>query len=127
MERRAGLTCEEFQSNASRSNPVIRSVLPATILSSLVISAALAAPISPNVQVNQFSSNNLDLVGYYNKNYYNNKKYYKHHGYNDKPRYYKGGGPYYYGGRHYGHRYYARPSGWQTLGCFAAGPVWYCP
>ena len=50
---------------------MIRSVLPATILSSLVISAALAAPISPNVQVNQFSSNNLTQVGYYNKNYYN--------------------------------------------------------
>src|SRR5262245_41254463 len=25
------------------------------------------------------------------------------------------------------HRYYARPPGWQTLGCFAAGPAWYCP
>jgi hypothetical protein len=103
---------------------VIRSVLPATILSSLIISVALAAPISPNMQVNQFSSNNLAQVGYYNKNYYKNKKYY--HGYNDKPRYYKGS-RYYHGGRYWGHRYYARPSGWQTLGCVAVGPVWYCP
>ena len=49
---------------------MIRSILPATILSSLVISAAWAAPISPNLQVNQFSSTNLAQVGYYDKNYY---------------------------------------------------------
>jgi hypothetical protein len=106
---------------------VIRSILPATILSSLVISAAWAAPISPNLQVNQFSSTNLAQVGYYDKNYYKNKKYYKHHGYNyyDKPRY--GGPRYYRGGRYWGHRYSYRPPGWQTLGCVAVGPVWYCP
>ncbi len=100
---------------------MIKSILPATILSSLVISAAWAAPISPN-QVNEYSSTNLVHVGYYDKKYYKkNKKYYKDHGY------YHGGPRYYHGGRYYGHRYYARPPGWQTLGCFAAGPVWYCP
>ena len=105
---------------------MIRSILPATLLSSLVISGVWAAPISPS-PVNEFSSSNLVHVGYYDKKYYKNKKYYKHHGYyNDKPRYHKGS-RYYHGGRYWGHRYYARPSGWQTLGCVAVGPAWYCP
>jgi hypothetical protein len=99
---------------------MIRSILPAAIVSSLVISAAWAAPILPLSQVNQFS--NLAQVGYYDKKYYKNKKYYKHQGYYGKP--YK---KYYHGGRYWGHRYSYRPSGWQTLGCVAVGPVWYCP
>jgi hypothetical protein len=87
----------------------------------LVMSAAWAAPVSPPSQVSQFNSTNLVQVGY-DKKYYKNKKYYKHHGYYEKP--YK---KYYHGGRYWGHRYYARPYGWQTLGCVAVGPVWYCP
>ena len=105
---------------------MIRSILPATLLSSLVISGVWAAPISPN-PLNEFSSSTLVHVGYYDKKYHKDKKYYKHHGYyNDKPRYHKGS-RYYHGGRYWGHRYYARPSGWQTLGCVAVGPAWYCP
>lgn len=105
---------------------MIKSISTAALLSSLVISGVWAAPISPK-PINEVSSSNLVHVGYYDKKYYKNKKYYKHHGYyNDKPRYYKGS-RYYHGGRYWGHRYYARPSGWQTLGCVAVGPVWYCP
>jgi hypothetical protein len=36
-------------------------------------------------------------------------------------------GRYWHGGRYWGHRYSYRPYGWQTLGCVAVGPVWYCP
>ena len=105
---------------------MIRSILPAALLSSLVISGVWAAPISPK-PINEVSSSNLVHVGYYDKKYHKNKKYYKHHGYyNYKPRYHKGS-RYYHGGRYWGHRYYARPSGWQTLGCVLVGPVWYCP
>jgi hypothetical protein len=32
-----------------------------------------------------------------------------------------------YHGRYWGHRYSYRPHGWQTMGCIAAGPIWYCP
>ncbi len=36
-------------------------------------------------------------------------------------------GKYYYGNRYWGHRYVARPYNWQTIGCVAVGPFWYCP
>ena len=103
---------------------MIRSILPATILSSMVISAAWALPVSPtSSNVNQLRS--IDFVQIGDKKYYKeNKKYYKH-----SDKYY--GKPYnnryYHGGRYWGHRYSYRPPGWQTLGCVAVGPVWYCP
>lgn len=100
---------------------MIRSIMPATILSSLVISTAWAVPVSSTSPAHQSAATNIINVGYYYKNqkkYYKaEKKYYNKH-YDNK---------YYYGGRYWGHRYYARPPGWQALGCFAAGPVWYCP
>ena len=105
---------------------MIRSILPATLVSLLLISAAWAAPISPTSQVSQFNSTNLAQVGYYDKKYYKNKNYYKHHGYYGNPYKYKNRN-YYHGGRYWGHRYSYRPYGWQTLGCVAVGPVWYCP
>ena len=102
---------------------MIKTILPATLLSSLLISTAFALPLSPTSHEKTATSpTTLDIITntiitepkeilqsrkeVHNK-YYDNK--------------------YYYGGRYYGHRYYARPPGWQTLGCFAAGPVWYCP
>jgi hypothetical protein len=58
---------------------MIRSILPATVLSSMMISTALAWPI-PLAETNQPSATNLVQVGYYDKKY-NNKKYnYKHKG-----------------------------------------------
>jgi len=93
-------------------------MLPATLLSSLLISSALALPLSPAPP--ERPAHNIINVGSYDKNYYKNqKKYYKSQNKYDNR--------YYYHGRYWGHRYYARPPGWQTLGCFAAGPVWYCP
>jgi hypothetical protein len=55
---------------------VIRSILPATILSSMVISAAWALPVSPtSSNVNQLRS--IDFVQIGDKKYYKeNKKYY---------------------------------------------------
>jgi len=97
-------------------------ILYGTILSSLLISTAFALPFSPTSE-QQTASNHIN-IGYYNKNYKNQKNYYKAEKKNYNQHY---NNKYYYGGRAYGHRYYARPPGWQTLGCFAAGPVWYCP
>jgi hypothetical protein len=97
---------------------VIKSILPATILSSLVISAAWGLPIPRTPEVNQASATNLTQVG--EKKYYKKEKnYYKA----EKKHYQK----YHHGGKYWGHRYSYRPPGWQVLGCVAAGPVWYCP
>jgi hypothetical protein len=104
---------------------VFRSILPATILSSLVISAVWAAPISTASQFNQLNSTNLTQVGDSNKKYYKNNKYYKDKNYKYYGKSYNKN--YYHGGRYWGHRYSYRPPGWQTLGCVAVGPVWYCP
>ena len=55
---------------------MIKSILPATFLSSLLISTAWALPIPPTPEVNQASATNLTQVG--EKKYYKSeKKYYK--------------------------------------------------
>jgi hypothetical protein len=105
---------------------MIRSILSAAVLSLMVVSAAWAWPASPTTQLTPVASTDLVQIGYHgggHKNY--NKKYnYKH--YNNHYNYH-GGGRYHYGNRYWGHRYNYRPYGWQTLGCIAVGPVWYCP
>jgi hypothetical protein len=105
---------------------MIRSILPAIILSSLVLSTAWALP-GRTPQVNQAGATNLIQIGekqYYKKQYYKaekEKQYYKKQ-YKAEKHY-----NYHHGGRYWGHRYTYRPPGWQVLGCVAAGPVWYCP
>jgi hypothetical protein len=94
---------------------VFRSILPATVLCSCVISGAWALPISATPAKHP-SATNVTQVGYYDKK---QKKYYK-----AEKKYYK---KYYHGGKYWGHRYSYRPPGWQALGCVAVGPVWYCP
>ena len=102
---------------------MIKSILPATFLSSLLISTAWALPIPPTPEVNQASATNLTQVG--EKKYYKSeKKYYraeKKH-YQAEKKYYQ---KYHHGGKYWGHRYSYRPRG--AIGCVAAGPVWYCP
>ena len=44
-----------------------------------------------------------------------------------KSRYYKGRTHRYRNPPRGWHRYSRRPSFWQTRGCIAIGPVWYCP
>ena len=101
-------------------------VLPAAILSLTLVSAAWASPALLTTQ--QVKSPDIVKVGdykKYNKNYNKNKnwkygnKYYKNK--------YKYDGRYWHGGKYWGHRYNYRPYGWQTLGCVAVGPLWYCP
>ena len=52
---------------------MIRFILPAALLSSLVISGVWAAPVSPNV-ANEFRSSEIVHAGYYDKKYYKDKK-----------------------------------------------------
>jgi hypothetical protein len=86
---------------------VIKSILPAIILSSLVISTAWALPIPPTTQVNQASATNLTQVG--EKKYYKKEKnYYKA----EKKHYNK----YRHGGKYWGHRYSYRPPGCHAVG-----------
>jgi hypothetical protein len=99
-------------------------VLPAAIVSMALLSAAWASPAPLPTQ--QVKSPNIIDVGYKgDKKYYKNKnwKYGSKH-YKNK---YKYGGHYWHGGKYWGHRYNYRPYGWQTLGCVAVGPIWYCP
>jgi hypothetical protein len=96
---------------------MIKAILPATLLSLMLIPAAWAWPISPTTQIDQPTSN-LVQVGYKGHHGY---KHYNHH------YAYKNYGRYHYGNRYWGHRYYARPYNWQTIGCIAVGPIWYCP
>jgi hypothetical protein len=116
-----------------------RVVLTATVLSLAVVSAVWAAPFPSSTQ--QLRSPDIVDVGYkgdkkYNKNknwkygnnknwkYGNNKNWKYGNKYRHKNRY---AGNYWHGGRYWGHRYSYRPYGWQTLGCVAVGPIWYCP
>lgn len=105
-----------------------RSILPAIILSLSLASAAWALPASPNPAQNQFKSTNLVEVGYKDKEDYKGYKrnYSKNYNWN-KHRHNNYAGTYRYGNRYWGHRYNYRPYGWQTLGCIAVGPIWYCP
>ena len=95
---------------------MIKLILPATFLSSLLISTAWALPIPPTPHVNQVSATNLIQVG--EKKYYKKEKQY----YKAEKKHYK---KYHHGGKYYGNRYSYRPRG--AIGCVAAGPVWYCP
>lgn len=103
-----------------------RSILPVIILSLSLASAAWALPTSP--AQNQFKSTNLVEVGYKGKGDYKGHKgnYSKNYNWN-KHRHNQYAGRYHYGNRYWGHRYDYRPYGWQTLGCIAVGPIWYCP
>ena len=103
---------------------MIRTIFPAILMSSILISTALALPVSTTIK--EHKAENLTIIGYNYDKHYNKqqKKYYK----NERKYYNKHyDNRYYYGGRYWGHRYYARPYGWQTLGCVAVGPIWYCP
>ncbi len=106
---------------------MMKSILPAAVLSLTIVSAAWALPVPQASQLTQPGSSDVIQVGHghghggknWNKNYKNyNYKHYNHYNYK---------GRYNYGGRYWGHRYNYRPYGWQTLGCIAVGPLWYCP
>ncbi len=104
---------------------MMRSLLSAATVSLLAVSAAWALPVSPTAKLPELTSSDVIQVGNKNYNKHYNKHYNYHHNYNYNKKYYKG--RYHYGGRYWGHRYYARPYNWQALGCIVVGPVWYCP
>jgi hypothetical protein len=108
-----------------------RMVLPAAALSLALVSMAWASPAPLTNQ--QVRSPDIVDVGYkgdkkYNKNQnwkYGNKN--KNWKYGNKYHHKNYAGHYWHGGKYWGHRYTYRPYGWQTLGCVAVGPIWYCP
>jgi hypothetical protein len=111
---------------------MIKYVLPGAVLYLTVATTAWAMPSSTLPQLT--SPNDIVQVGSKgkgkgkshkghshnkgNSHHYNNNHH--HHHYGDYHRYN-------YHGRYWGHRYSYRPNNWQTLGCIAAGPIWYCP
>jgi hypothetical protein len=100
-----------------------RVILPAAILSLALVSAAWASPLPLTTQ--QVKSPDIVVVGYKgDKKYYKNKNWKYGNKYHHKNKY---ADRYWHGGRYWGHRYNYRPYGWQTLGCVAVGPIWYCP
>jgi ABC-type Zn2+ transport system substrate-binding protein/surface adhesin len=102
---------------------MIKYVLSGAAVSLFVASGALALPASSTVQLKnstdvvQISNKGKGNKGHSNKNYHHH-----HHNYHSK-NYHK----YQYHNRYWEHRYSYRPHNWQTLGCIAAGPIWYCP
>jgi hypothetical protein len=116
---------------------MIRYTLLAASFSLVLVSAGLAAPLSPTLQLKQAATSDLVQVKKYKGKKYKGKKWNKNYGHRndwhrrhyrgryDRGRYYGGG--YRYGGRYYGRRYGYRPRYWQSWGCINVGPVWYCP
>jgi hypothetical protein len=102
-----------------------RVVLPAAFLSLALVTSAWASPVPLTTQ--QVESRDIVEVGYKgDKKYYKNKNW-KKYGNKYHHNKYKYADRYWHGGRYWGHRYNYRPYGWQTLGCVAVGPIWYCP
>jgi hypothetical protein len=96
-----------------------------------LVSAAVALPGSTLPQLT--SPNDIVQVGSKGKGKGHGKghkghSHSNHHHHGNYHRYYhRNYHKYHYHGRYWGHRYSYRPYNWQTLGCIAAGPIWYCP
>jgi hypothetical protein len=119
---------------------MIRPILSAAALSFALVTAAWAVPAAPTTELPALNHSDVIQVkkgggGHHGGGHHGGGKHYggKHYGgkhYNHRyhgGKYYGKRGRYYHGGRYWGHRYNYRPYGWQTLGCLAVGPVWYCP
>ena len=98
---------------------MFKALLPATILSAFVASAAVAAPAgSPTLS--GVASSTTDNVSQARDH---------RHGYH-RHRYHRHG---YHAGRRYSHaprgwhRHHYRPHDWRTRGCIIVGPIWFCP
>jgi hypothetical protein len=96
------------------------SILFAALLALTAVFAASPAPVSPSVAVAQPAAE-LVPAGYDGN--WHNKKGYKHF----EKHYDDHHGKYWYKNRYWAHRYNYRPHDWETIGCVAVGPVWYCP
>jgi hypothetical protein len=101
---------------------MIKSILPASVLSLMMLSAACAGSIAPKIDLPTLGL--VQVKDYYNNKHYKQNYNYKHYNYNNNYKHY---GRYHYGNRYWSHRYYSRPYNWDTIGCIVVGPVWYCP
>ena len=99
---------------------MLKALLPATILSAFVASAAIAAPAgSPTLSgVTASTTDNVIQARDGRRHGYHRHRYHRH-GYRS--------------GRHYSHaprgwhRHHYRPHDWRTRGCITVGPIWFCP
>jgi hypothetical protein len=103
---------------------MIKYALPVAVLYFAVASAAVALPGSTLPQLN--NPNDIVQVGSKGKGKGKSHKGHSHSGHHHG-NYHRNYHKYHYHGRYWGHRYSYRPHNWQTLGCIAAGPIWYCP
>lgn len=98
--------------------------LSAALLGVMSLSPASALPSSPAAGTATAQSPSVDMIahkpGHPPKKYYGSKKYYgpKHQ--------FRPGGRYSHAPKGW-HRHSKRPAYWQTRGCIAVGPVWFCP
>jgi hypothetical protein len=104
---------------------MIKYALPVAALYFAAVTAAFALPASSLPQLT--STNDIVQVGNKGKGKGHGHKGHGHYGYHHHHGHYGNYHRYNYHGRYWGHRYAYRPYGWQTMGCIAAGPVWYCP
>jgi hypothetical protein len=124
---------------------MMKTIVPAAILSLAVVSASWALPVPPSGALAPLNSTDLIQVkkgggkhhgGKHHGGKHHGGKHHaaKHHGgkhyHRGKSYRYKYSGPwrgYHHGGRYWKHRYIVRPYNWVVLGCVNAGPFWYCP
>lgn len=99
---------------------MLKSILTAAIVTVGLSSTAIALPAAPSSSQLTVSSDVIQV----RKGDWNNKRNWNKKGNWQGKRHYNRN---YYGGRHYKHRYSARPYGWQRRGCIVVGPAWLCP
>lgn len=87
----------------------------------LMSAGASAAPLSPasSVGVKHATFAEVEEVRYKKRGWHKQRNWNKNRNY----RYYGERHPRYHGW----YRYHARPYNWNTRGCVAIGPVWFCP
>jgi hypothetical protein len=103
---------------------MIKYALPVAVLYLAVASTAVALPGATVPQLT--GPNDIVQVGSKEKNKSHKSHETHHHYYSERDHDYDDH-EYRYHGHDYGRRYSYRPNNWQTLGCIAAGPIWYCP
>jgi hypothetical protein len=93
---------------------LLKTLIPAALLSVFMLSPAVAAPISPEPSLApltvdvQMQDKDRDRRA-------------------DRKRpHYRPGGHYRHSPRGW-HRYHRRPRDWRTRGCIVVGPIWFCP
>lgn len=97
----------------------------AALLGLVSITPANALPASAANQASATAPQSIQLVNHKPGHYKYGKKYGKKNYFGPK-RHYRPGGHYSHAPKGW-HRHSKRPAYWQTRGCIAVGPVWFCP